>query len=70
MSKKINTIFCCCIADPWLQVVKKLNYELNIVPKYFIGWNDGSEQIKNDYESFFANNKKCMNNYRFLKPEL
>ena len=49
----INAFYCCCIANPWLDVVEKLDNKLNIKPKYFIGWNDGSEAIKNRVDACF-----------------
>lgn len=49
----MNALYNCCIANPWLDVVEKLDRELNIKPKYYIGWNDGSETIKERYEECF-----------------
>lgn len=53
MSNKINAIYSCCIAKPWLEIIDKLYNELNIIPKYFIGWGDGSVNIKNKYKDCY-----------------
>jgi len=38
MSKK-NALYCCCLREPWLDVIKDLETD-GIEPKYFIGWKD------------------------------
>lgn len=53
--KPINALYSCCLAEPWLEVAKKLDQELNIKPVYYIGWrNDTSRDITDLYpECFF-----------------
>lgn len=48
-----NTLYNCCIAEPWLNVIDRLNDELNLNPKYFIGWDDESIKIKDKYNDCF-----------------
>lgn len=48
-----NIVYTCCIANPWLDIVDKLNNELGLNPKYFIGWDDGSIKIKEKYKDCF-----------------
>lgn len=38
----MKALYCCCIVNPWLEVAKKLKQK-NIIPKYWIGWNDDNE---------------------------
>ncbi len=52
--KKYNALYSCCISEPWLDVVKKLDDELNITPSYFIGWEaDNSHKIRDSYSECF-----------------
>jgi len=51
--KTYNTLYNCCISNPWLKVVEKLDEELNLNPVYFIGWDDGSHKITEKYEKCF-----------------
>lgn len=49
-----NALYCCCIADPWLDTVKALDKKLNISPAYYIGWEaDHSHQITDSYPNCF-----------------
>jgi len=52
-NKNYNVLYNCCIANPWLKVVEKLDKELKFNPVYFIGWNDGSEKITETYPNCF-----------------
>ena len=51
----MNTIYSGCIPDPWIEVAKKLQKENNIIPVYWIGWdNDDNiieieKEIKNNF---------------------
>lgn len=38
----MNVLYCCCIIDPWLDVAKELRQQ-NLIPKYWIGWNNDNE---------------------------
>lgn len=53
MSKNLNALYICCIETPWLDVSEKLYDELNIIPSYFIGWDDGSIKIQEKYKDCF-----------------
>ena len=49
-----NALYCCCIADPWLETVKEIERQLNISPAYYIGWEgDHSHQITENYPDCF-----------------
>lgn len=53
LPNKLNALYSCCISRPWLDVVSKLDSELGIVPKYYIGWDDGSSKIQDKYNECF-----------------
>ena len=53
LSKNLNALYTCCIETPWLDVSEKLYDELNIIPSYFIGWDDGSIKIQEKYKDCF-----------------
>ncbi len=41
-----NTLYCCCVANPWLDVIKDLEKE-GLKAKYYIGWENEISDIKN-----------------------
>lgn len=53
MKSSHNVLYSCCIANPWLDIVEKLEVELGLIPSYFIGWDDGSVKIQNKYKECF-----------------
>lgn len=42
---KINAIYLCCQATPWLNVAKELRNELNIEPKYYVYWDNEKDKV-------------------------
>ncbi len=69
LKKKINAIYSCCTTKPWLDVSEKLLDELNIIPKYFISWDDGDIEVPKKYPNcFFQNIRAAWNGKGF--PEL
>lgn len=53
LSKDFNVLYTCCIKNPWLDIIEKLDSELGITPRYFIGWDDGSIEIQEKYTDCF-----------------
>ena len=69
LKKKINAIYSCCITNRWLDVSEKLLKELNIIPKYFISWDDGNIKVPRKFPNcFFQNIRDAWNGKGF--PEL
>lgn len=42
----MNAIYLCTIAQPWLEVSKKLESEFSIKPSYFVYWGDDRKEYK------------------------
>tara|TARA_R100001129_G_scaffold179391_1_gene156160 strand:+ start:8914 stop:10410 length:1497 start_codon:yes stop_codon:yes gene_type:complete len=46
---KINCIYLCVIAEPWVEVANKLESEYGISPKYIIHWGDESSNFEDAF---------------------
>lgn len=49
----MNAIYLCAMAQPWIEVSKKLELEYNIKPRYFVHWqSDGKAYVKSSLKGY------------------
>lgn len=50
---KINCIYLCVIAEPWIDVAKELESKYGLKPKYVIHWEKESEKFKSNFPASY-----------------